>query len=244
MLAPTLLPAVTPTPLVPDSGWQELRPGLARRVLNLADEERGWQENVTILRIDPAGYRFDVAYRPGRPLPLPNWQDETGALLVVNGGFYTEAYEATGLIISQGRQSGSSYGAFAGMFAVTPAGPEVRWLQQRPYDPAEPLLAALQSFPILVKPGHIAGFAEEDGQRARRTVVAQDKAGRILFLVAGMGHFTLRELSHFLASSDLELEVALNLDGGPSSGLLLAEPALHIPAFAPLPAVITVYLLE
>ena len=80
---------------------------------------------------------------------------------------------------------------------------------------------------------------------ARRTVVAQDRAGRILFFVANRGTFTLHGLSRYLVESDLELDVALNLDGGPSSGLLLAgegdDPRIHLAAFALLPVVIAAY---
>jgi hypothetical protein len=60
-------------------------------------------------------------------------------------------------------------------------------------------------------------------------------------VVTAFGAFTLNQLSRYLVESDLELEVALNLDGGASSGLLLAEPAEGIPAFSLLPAVITIY---
>jgi uncharacterized protein YigE (DUF2233 family) len=238
-------PAPTPTLPPLDSGWQTLRPGLEQRVLNVVDEQRIWQESVTVLRLDPAFFRFDVAYRPREPLQLEAWRIETGALLVVNGGYYTEEYLATGLVISETVSFGASYTGFGGMFAVGEDGPQVRSLAEQPYDPAEPLQAALQSFPLLLRPGGEIGFPEEDGQQARRTVVAQDRAGRILFLVANRGAFTLHGLSLYLASSDLELDVALNLDGGPSSGMLLAgegeEPALHLPAFALLPAVIAVY---
>jgi uncharacterized protein YigE (DUF2233 family) len=242
-----LSPAPVATPTLPplDSGWQPLLPGIEQRVLNVVDEQRIWQETVTILRLDPAQFRFDVAYRPGQPLQLPDWQVETGALLVVNGGFYTEEYHATGLVISGGAPSGRSYEGFGGMFAVSNAGPEVRSLASAPYDPGEPLRAALQAFPLLIRPGGEVGFPEEDGRQARRTVVAQDTAGRILFLLANRGSFTLHGLSLYLAASDLELDVALNLDGGPSSGLLLVgegeEAALYLPAFALLPAVIAVY---
>ncbi|MDT8304563.1 MAG: phosphodiester glycosidase family protein [Anaerolineae bacterium] len=242
VVSATPAPTATLPPL--DSGWQELKPGLEQRTLNIVDDERVWQETVTVLRVDPAFYTFGVAYRPGAPLQLPQWQAETGALLVVNGGFYTEEYLATGLIISNGVASGSSYAGFGGMFAVGPAGPQVRSLVATPYDPAEPLQAALQSFPLLLKPGGVVGFPEEDGQQARRTVVAQDRDGRVLFLVANRGAFTLHTLSLYLAHSDLALDVALNLDGGPSSGMMLMgageQPVLHLPAFALLPAVITV----
>lgn len=247
-LPATPLPATpVPTPTLPplDSGWQPLQPGLEQRVLNVVDDQPIWQESVTILRLDPAYFYFNVHYRPRRPLQLEAWQLETGALLVVNGGYYTDEYLATGLVISGTVPLGSSYSGFGGMFVAGPSGPEVRSLVAQPYDPAEPLQAALQSFPLLIKPGGEIGFPDEDGQQARRTVVAQDRAGRILFLVANRGTFTLHGLSRYLAASDLELDVALNLDGGPSSGLLLAgegeEPRLHLPAFALLPVVIVVY---
>lgn len=235
---PSPLPTPTPVPL--DTGWRQLKTGMEQRTLNVFDEEGEWRESVTILRLEPALYRFDVAYRPGLPQSLATWQAETGALLVVNGGFYTEKYEATGLIVSEGSASGVSYDGFGGMFVVTEAGPQIRSLQDTPYNPGEGLRAGLQSFPLLVKPGGRVGFPEEDGQRARRTVVARDQVGRLLFLVAPRGYFTLHQLSHYLVNSDLDLDVALNLDGGPSSGMLLREPALFVPAFVPLPAVITV----
>jgi uncharacterized protein YigE (DUF2233 family) len=137
---------------------------------------------------------------------------------------------------------GSSYGDFAGMFAVTQHGPELRWLAQEPYDPNEPLLAGLQSFPVLVKPGGVLGFpaGEEDNQAARRSVIGMDRDGRLVLLVASIGNFTLHRLSAYLVQSDLDLDIAVNLDGGPSSGMLLAEPFEAIPASAPLPIVITV----
>ena len=46
---------------------------------------------------------------------------------------------------------------------------------------------------MLVKPGGELGFPaeREDNVAARRTVIAQDQAGRILFIVAPRGYFTL-----------------------------------------------------
>jgi uncharacterized protein YigE (DUF2233 family) len=252
---PTTAPALPPTPTlfvtstiplptatVPaDSGWQLLRPGLEKRVINVLDGNGRLVESVYLLRFEPAYYQFGVAYRPGEPLSLEAWQAETGALVVMNGGYFTEINVATGLIVSDGQVSGVSYGDFAGMLAVTAEGPELRWLSQRPYDPNEVLLAAVQSFPLLVKPGGLVGFPDEDGLVNRRTVVAQDRQGRMLFLVAPRGYFTLHQLSVYLVNSDLDLDIALNLDGGTSTGLLLAEPAEGIGAYTLLPAVITVH---
>lgn len=233
-------PLPTPTPTVPDSGWQTIRPGLERRVINLVDDAGEWLESITILRLEPDTFRFEVAYRPGHPQSLSAWQEETAALLAVNGGFFNEEDAALGLIVSQGQVSGSTFQGFGGMFGVTAAGPFLRSLTQEPYRPGEPLLAAVQSFPMLVAPGGLAVVSEEDGQQARRSVVAQDGQDRILFLIAAHGHFTLYQLSRYLVASDLDVDRALNLDGGKSSGLLLADPYLYVPSFTLLPAVITV----
>lgn len=129
------------------------------------------------------------------------------------------------------------------MLAVTANGPELRWLAQQSYRPNEPLLAGLQSFPILVKPGGEIGFPaqHEDHQQSRRTVIGQDRQGRILFIVTPRGYFTLHQLSLYLANSDFDLDIAVNLDGGPSSGVLVADPSEGIVPFTPLPVIITVH---
>lgn len=240
--SPTAItPVPSATPPIPDSGWQLLRPGLERRLINLGAEDGRLVESLYLLRLEPARYQFDIAYSPGEPRSLTQWQADSGALIVVNGGYFTPEHTATGLIVSAGQANGVSYGPFAGMLAVTAAGPELRWLAERPYDPAEPLQAALQSFPLLVKPGGLLGYPEEDGQPARRTVVGQDGEGRILFILATRGDFTLHALSRYLTAGDLGLDIALNLDGGTSTGLILADPLEQIPAFVLLPLVILVY---
>ena len=144
---------------------------------------------------------------------------------------------------SNGKAFGSSFEGFGGMLAINQDRAELRWLVQRPYNFNEPLQAALQSFPILVQPGGKLGFAadREDHARARRTVIAQDRESRILFIVAPQGYFSLHQLSAYLTDSDLDLDIAINLDGGGSTGLLVAKPREIIPSKVLLPFVILVY---
>jgi uncharacterized protein YigE (DUF2233 family) len=202
-------------------------------------------ESVHIWRLDQKYFRLDVAF-DARPKSLETWQAETNAALVVNGGYfsiYGERYSADGLLVVNGQATGSSFTGYGGMLAVTGRSADVRWLVDQPYDPGESLQAALQAFPILVQPGGALGFGaeRENGARARRTVIAQDRQGRILFIITPQGHFTLHQLSAYLTESDLDLDVALNLDGGGSTGLLVAEPREVIPARVLLPFVILVY---
>jgi len=198
-----------------------------------------------MFRLDQNQFRLDIAYHETSQ-SLERWQSETQALLVVNGGYFrieNEKYIPNGLTILNGEAFGSSYEPFAGMLAIRDHGAELRWLAEKPYDPNEPLQAALQSFPVLVKPGGELGFAAqyEDNVQARRTVIGQDQEGRILFIVAPRGYFTLHQLSVYLTDSDLNLDMALNLDGGPSSGIWVVDPRESIPSQTLLPIVILVY---
>lgn len=242
-----------PTPIysgtfeaVPDGNWTVVQPGLERRVEQIYDSQNQPVESVHIWRMDQNNFRLDVAFAAA-PKSLDTWQSETDAVLVMNGGYFSidqnEKRFADGLLVVNGQASGSSFQGFGGMLAITGRGAELRWLVQKPYDPTETLQAALQSFPMLVKPGGVLGFGpeREDQVSARRTAIAQDRQGRILFIVAPQGYFTLHQLSAYLTDSDLDLDIALNLDGGGSTGLLVANPREIIPSRVLLPYVILVY---
>jgi hypothetical protein len=240
--APTAQPASAPSrTIMPDSGWSTLREGLERRVINFLADDGQLLESLYVLRLEPSLFRFDVGYRPGQPLSLYEWQQQSGALVVVNGGFFTEASVATGLVISGGEVHGSSYRGFGGMLAIDESGPMLRFLPESPYESSERLVAGLQAFPMLIRPGGRLGELEDNGARARRTVIAQDNAGRMLFIVASQGALTLTELRDYLVTTDLGLEAVLNLDGGASTGIFLAEPAEGIVSFSLLPSVVLAY---
>jgi hypothetical protein len=230
---------------VTDTGWSPLQPGLEQREIPIYNNRQHPVETLHVWRLDQKHFRMDVAFS-GAPKTLEAWQKETGASMVINGGYFSinnERYSADGLTVLNGRAYGRSFERFGGMLAVRAGRAELRWLAEKPYDPDEPLQAALQSFPILVQPGGRLGFGpeREDHASARRTVIAQDKKGRILFIVAPQGYFTLHQLSAYLTESDLGLDIAINLDGGGSTGLMVANPREIIPSKVLLPFVILVY---
>lgn len=240
----TLWPTATPLP--PDTGWQRVQPGIEVRSLNVPAGDE--VERATIARLDPGYVRFRVLYTSGVAYPVSVWARQTGALLVVNGGYFTEGHTVTGLTVSDGVVYGSAYGDYAGMFAVTyDERATVRWLRTWAYDPAEPLRDAVQSFPVVVKPGGVMGFPADgdDGRLSRRTVVAQDRQGRILLLITPRGYLSLHALAVWLAGSDLEIDVALNLDGGTSSGFWMRAdaptPVAQVDSMVPVPAVIAIF---
>jgi hypothetical protein len=224
-------------PQFSDSGWMDVGNGAELRRLRVPVGPGSAEATLTVVRLDTSMVRFRVGYQPGQPLAFTEWVDRSSPLAAINGGFFSEGFESTALVISGGAASGSSYKDSGGMFAVDSQGSiSLRSLADQPYDPAEPLVEALQGWPMLVKPGGDT-YSGTDADVARRSVVALDRSGHVLLLACSTSSFTLRALAEWLAASDLEIEAALNLDGGSSTGLYLSGQA-QIDPFVRLPLVL------
>jgi exopolysaccharide biosynthesis protein len=201
-------------------------------------------ERLRLVRFEPSLVSLRVIYQPTHPRRISEWATVLPeALVIVNAGYFTPDNVATGLIISDGIARGRSYDDFAGMLAVDSGGHlTLRWLRTWPYRPEEKLAQAVQSFPVLVKPGGVMGFPADadEGQRSRRTVVAQDNSGRIVLLIGPEFRFSLHELAVWLTQSDLQIDIAMNLDGGTSTGLWIRDQEEKVDSLIPLPAVIAI----
>lgn len=232
-----------------DTGWMTVEPGLELREIDIVESAEQPTQRLSIVRIQPDLFHVRVHYEPLKARAVSAWGAALNSLLVVNGGYFApedeRGYETVGMLISDGQRFGTPFSDHAGMVAVTGEGQvTVRWLRQQPYEAYEPLTQAVQSFPMLVRPGGIMAFPSDadDGSVARRTVVAQDRGGNILFVVTQRGAMSLHKLATWLAESDLSIDVALNLDGGGSTGMWLAveQGATHIDSLTPIPSVISV----
>jgi hypothetical protein len=234
----TAIPATAePTATAVDSGWAAVSPGLERRELTVA--LAGWTaQRLIVFRADLSAFTLRVLYTPGFPSPVATWDRD--ARLVFNGGFFDENDAALGLLVSDGRAYGQSYEGFGGMLAVDTLGRvSLRSLAAEPVGAGEAFAQAVQCFPLLIRPdGGV--YAEADDQRARRTVVGWDAAERLLVIVAPDGGFSLAGLAGWLRASDLGLRLALNLDGGGSTGYY-AGPRDQIDSITPVPAVVALY---
>jgi uncharacterized protein YigE (DUF2233 family) len=233
---------VPPTAALPsDTGWLPGANGVELRQLQATINRERPATAVIVARLDPAQVRLRVAYNPEKPGLLREWFNASSAVAMINGGFFTAEYQTTALLISDGEAHGASYQGFGGMLSVNASGEiAIRALRDTPYDPNEPLEQGLQSFPTLVFPGGIAAQINDDGQRARRSVVALDQNGRLLLIVCPASTFSLTELANWLVNSDLQIDRALNLDGGPSTGMFVRAGTLRyeLDSFGPLPIVL------
>ncbi|MEB2286657.1 MAG: phosphodiester glycosidase family protein [Anaerolineae bacterium] len=232
-----------PASSAPMGDWTAIAPGIERREMALPVASASAQGAALLVRADPAVTRLAVHYSPGAARTLGEWQQALpGAQVLVNGAFFDETDRALGLIVSDGQAYGQSFAGFGGMLQVDAAGARVRSLASNPYQ-GEALWQAVQAFPMLIEHGGLLA-PQGDGfdQRARRTWIGQDRAGRI---VLGVTHnlITLADLQAWLLAPDLDLDVAFALDGGRSTGMVIQTPSHQesAPAFDRLPSVVAVY---
>jgi exopolysaccharide biosynthesis protein len=221
-IVPTISISLQNTPTsngTPFNTWMTVKPGVELRYEHWTGVA-GDEDNVVITRINPHQVHFTVDYSPTKPMSMQDWMKQTGATVLINGGYFNTQDEAEALIISNGQpEGGASYQNCCGMFQVDAQGnATVRSLVDQPYDPTEQLHQATQSSPMLILNGKPTQF-EADSSSNRRTVVAMDTQGNILFIVCPSQSLSLVELQDLLAKSDLSIQTALNLDGGSSTGM-------------------------
>lgn len=226
----------------PLNTWSTAAPGIELRYEHWQSPANN-EDTVTILRLDPQRIRLSIGYQPTQPILLSQWMQKEQATALINGGYFDQHNKATALIIANGHTFGTSYNRFGGMLAVDQQGHiQLRYLAQQPYTPNEKLQQATQSSPMLIIPKGKRVPFQANAASARRSIVAMDTQGRLLFIVSPSASFSLDELTDLLLTSDLSINLALNLDGGASTGLYMNAGKQHvaIDSFAQLPIVVVV----
>jgi uncharacterized protein YigE (DUF2233 family) len=230
--------------LPPDTGWQALGGGLELRRLRV-EGAQGAADRLWLVRLDAAAQaRLAVAYAPDAPATIAEWAraQRAEAQFVINAGYFTEDYRATGLLVADGVPHGTSFAGTGGMLAVRGGQIEMRWLREQPVQAGEAFDQAVQGWPMLLAPDGTPAYTEADAQISRRTAAGLDRDGRLVFIVSAFPFFTLHGLAEWLSTSDLDLGPAFNLDGGQSSGLWAATPdgSVQVDSYGKIPAVILV----
>ena len=238
-LTPT--PSSTRTPLPTDTGWLSASAGIETRELSIL--HKGRPDRLLIARVDPGLASFHVLYDPIDPRHVREWIDAREARLVINGGFFDPDKRALGLVIAGGEAFGRTYEGLGGLFGVQAGRVHIRSLILEPYRQDEVFDQMVQSYPtLLVGDGAINAEIRDDGRVAPRSVVGIDRGGRVVFVVSPQPTFSLTDLAAWLARSDLDLDAALNLDGGTSAGLMArtTDGVWGINSWVEVPAVIAV----
>lgn len=143
-------------------------------------------------------------------------RQDSEATLVVNGGFFGELNEPLGLAVSEGHTLSKWRKPLGGGVLTLANG--VFSLQDGETEPS-PTSFALQCKPRLVVSGRV-NIKRDDGRQAARTAICLRAKGSVVEVVLALSPEklpSLYELAQELARTGCE--DALNLDGGPSSGV-------------------------
>jgi hypothetical protein len=218
-LSPSMRLALQPRPPEAKAGpftWQRLDAGFEvgeMPVLAAGAEV----DRILLSRIDPAHYRFQVWNRPSGDRDSLDWMKELGAVLVINGSYFTRYGTPATPLLSAGVPSGpGEYDARHGAFVASASFVGIRDLAK--LDWREALRGAdygLVSFPLLIGADGQSRSKGDARWLANRSFVAQDETGRIVLGTTRDAFFSLDRLAAFLRDAPLALKLALNLDGGP-----------------------------
>ncbi|MBE3559663.1 MAG: phosphodiester glycosidase family protein [Ktedonobacteraceae bacterium] len=226
----------------PLNAWAQVAPGVEIRAEYWKSAGKN-EDTVIITRLDLRQVHISIGYQPDKPLTMSEWMNQAQARVIINGGYFDKNNRPTGLLVSDGTVTGTSYQGFGGMLAVDSQNHvTLRSLRQQPYKASlDRLQQATQSSPMLMLDGKRTQF-DSNAASQRRSVAAMDKQGRLLFIVSPAQSFSLDELADLLVASDLSLQSALNLDGGASTGLYVRgkDKKVSVDALTPLPIVIIV----
>jgi uncharacterized protein YigE (DUF2233 family) len=240
--------AVPPTRVATiDANWNQLSAGINWRTITFRAPSSGQVASVLVVRIDPRYARFKVYYQAGAVRNIQQWQSVLpGAVVIVNANFHDPQNRPLGLVASDGILSGANIPRNdTGVFQVKDNIPKVRSFYLEPYVNTELFQQVIQGLPMLIVSGRVAPAFNPDISAAPdfRTVMAQDIYGRILIIVTRYTPVTLLDMARFLGVSGLEINTALNMDGGSSTQMYLATggDAQFTVGLKPVPVVLAVF---
>ncbi len=155
--------------------------------------------------------------------------------VAINGGFFDPEARPVGLAVSNGKVlSRFSRPMSGGVFVVSDGVAKV--VATETFDPGVHAEFAVQCRPRLVVDGR-ANVRSDDGQRAERTALCVREAGRTVDVLiaepaSGSHGPSLMALGRYLAET-VHCEDALNLDGGPSTGVAFRPEGASTPSVIP-----------
>ncbi len=205
--------------------WNSLGDGLEYARISFASGDAG-DQRITILhtfRVDPKKWRVDLL-TPAPKETIGEWIDQMakreGALIAVNGGFFTPEHNSIGLLVKSGKKLSPLHGtSWWSVFVIQDGVPAILppWKAKN----ATGFSMAVQAGPRLVVDGRVPELKQS--KSAARTALGITKDDKIIMVAtegAGITMATLAErLSATRFNGGLECPNAMGLDGGSSTQL-------------------------
>jgi len=236
------------TPTADADRWQSIAPGMRLGRFELTDEGQPLRWWVVRLDLEQVTLRA-LAMESGSILDSAR---DPRVALAVDAGFFSPAMQPAGVLWSQGQWLGR-WTASGGSGILHVAAHRAELLETGAgFAPSATTELAVQCGPRLIERDGSVGIRRDDGRRFARTAVCLRDDGRTLDFVVtwhaddpmhGPGLLALAErlAAPSPAGDPRGCESALNLDGGPSTGMYLrGRPDATHPASGPVPFVLVV----
>lgn len=176
--------------------------------------------------IDPRSAKFSVHVSPESYRDVDEWADALNAQVVINGSYYSKLGQPDTPLVSFGELQGpSTYKASHGAFVIGSNSTQIVDLQSRTWkESLKNARHGFVSYPMLLDAQQNSRSEGRNSWLANRSFVGVTRSGEIVLATSSEAFFTLENLSKFLRQSPLDLDMALNLDGGPVAGLTVRLP--------------------
>lgn len=219
-----------------DGGWQVIDDGIQHRAATYRKGDRERRDH--FFRIDPSRRRPDLLIAGDDQVPhlsAKAFREKSGALLVINGGFFDEKFRSLGLLVRRGVVINPLRPADWGIFQW---GPQTLAVIHRRDWTGEGVEFAIQVGPRLVVDGRIPSFKAEK-EPHRRSALGVTADSQILVAISE-SPLPIREWAEELQR---EAVSALNLDGGGSSqiSVKLGGFSLELPGTTGVPNAIGIF---
>lgn len=204
--------------------------------------ENSAKKSVVIVKIDQTNTAARIDYNPINPPFLAGWLQENSKL-VINGSYFNADNSPSGYLVVDKKRIGEHLfdQDKSGLVAIANGKIAIRDLAKEPLAANEKFDFAMQSYPFLIK-DFAPALARDTGHKARRSAIGSDEQNNIYAIIADESDLSLYEFMNVLLQTKIKFKYVLNLDGGPSSGMMVpgAKPEITINSLSPIPFVISV----
>ncbi|MDF1497383.1 MAG: phosphodiester glycosidase family protein [Patescibacteria group bacterium] len=190
-----------------------------------------------VAKLSTDDFKWGLAEDSLAPKTVMAWRQELGADLVINGSYFDEMMQATGYYHPAGatstriawpsRDSQSDELSYTGLVQIVNGDLNLFYLPAQTLKESAPDVAAFLTFPTLVADGKT--LIKTDSQKyAHRTVLAKDMNGTPYVIITESGSPSLFEMAEWLVAQPERFAIAVNLDGGPSTGMSYADDKIKL----------------
>ena len=247
--APQSTPASSVSPADFPANWTTAGPGIRWRHTSVSDE--GHVLDWIVVRFDLASVTPSAEHTPDDH--LAGLALDRRVLFAVDAGFFTEDLHPSGTLVSRGIDLGAPdpHGG-SGLLVIRSGHAEILG-SSAPLVREPRVDLAVQCGPRLIERDGSVGIHRDDGRRFARTGLCLRDGGRTLDVVVnwwrddplhgpGLLGFAQRLAAPSPVGDHAGCESALNLDGGPSTGIYVRNaPAASHDAIGPVPFALTVH---